>query len=296
MESGILLIDKPVGLSSAAVVAKIKHKFRLKKVGHGGTLDPFASGLLVLLIGEGTKIARFLLAGNKTYEAEALLGAETDTGDLTGKPIETGSVAPLSEFQATLPKFLGTISQRPPQYSAIKRDGKPLYAYARAGETVAVEPRDITIHDLEILDLQEDKLRFRVTCSGGTYIRVLAQDWARAAGTRAHLTALRRTDSHSFSLASANTLDSALALAELPLISIEDSLAHLPRINCDQKLTTLIRNGNSRALESISTQWTFGDTFALAMENDRAVAILSKNSNQNGPVIERVFDSPAREA
>ncbi len=296
MKSGILLVDKPIGLSSAAVVAKIKRRFNLKKIGHGGTLDPFASGLLVLLIGEGTKIARFLLEGDKTYEAEAVLGTETNTGDHTGEVIERGAVAPVESFQKTLPKFVGTISQRPPQFSAIKKDGKPLYAYARAGETVEVAERNVEIRTLEILSLEEEKLRFRVTCSGGTYIRVLAQDWARAAGTRAHLTALRRLTSNDFSLGNALGLESLLESASLPLTSIEQALKHLPQLTCDGGLAQLLRNGNPRALTALASQWTFSEPFALAVEGSRAVAILSKISHQNAPVIERVFDPRESEA
>ena len=194
--SGVLLVDKPASLSSAAVVAKIKNKFSIDKIGHGGTLDPFATGLLVLLLGEATKISRFFLGGKKTYLCTAKMGQETDTGDLTGKILTEDAPAMLGEqnfptladWENTRSQFLGKIMQTPPQYSALKHKGKALYEYARKGEYIPLEARAVEITDLEILSYEPPFIRFRVSCSGGTYIRSLAQDWARGTNTRAHLT------------------------------------------------------------------------------------------------------------
>lgn len=299
---GLLLVDKPIGLSSAAVVAKVKKHFGFKKVGHGGTLDPFASGLLVLLIGDGTKIARFLLEGSKTYEAEADLRFETDTGDNTGSPIETSENHEADEnaFRATISQFCGTILQTPPMYSAIKKDGKPLYAYARAGKTVEVSAREVQINKLDILEYSDKKIRFRVNSSGGTYIRALAQDWARASGARAHLSALRRTNSHHFSVTDAHALDTLLSLASPPkLIPLVDALLHIPAIPCDPTTVQMLQNGQLQALRNINPLWPPNAPYAIALDNNktkRIVAILSKQKDSMIPTIERVFDPSAHQA
>lgn len=288
-QSGILLVDKPKGLSSAAVVAKIKRQFRIDKIGHGGTLDPFATGLLVILIGEGTKIARFLLEGEKTYLASMQLGFETDTGDPTGEPIpgtENKSIPTLAAWQASLPQFVGDIMQKPPVYSALKRDGKALYQRAREGEVFTTEARPVHIGALEINELAESKMVFSVSCGGGTYIRSLAVDWARATGTSAHLWELRRLSTLGFTLQDAHTLEDILAMTPeaLPVLGIEKALVHLPSVECSATAAQRIAQGNLLAAALAAP--TEGAGFYLLRTSTQPVAILSYQEHWQ---IERVF-------
>lgn len=296
MSSGILLVDKPEHLSSAAVVAKVKKKFGYDKIGHGGTLDPFATGLLVLLIGEGTKIARFMLSGEKTYSCEAAIGSETDTGDKTGKITSENHLLPsLADWERTRIQFLGKIQQVPPQYSAIKHQGKALYAYARAGVTIPLEPREVEIFSLDSLTLSPEKnsIRFQVRCSGGTYIRSLMADWARATGTLAHLTALRRLESTPFSLSKAYTLADLLERTpENPpqLLSFSEALAHLPQLHCNQEQATKLRKGQQECLAELEQNHgalMHTSPYFLLFHEQKPLAILAWN---NRLILERVFD------
>ena len=247
--SGILLVDKPTGLTSAAVVGKLKRHFGWKKVGHAGTLDPFASGLLVLLIGEATKISKFLLGGDKEYDAIGEIGFETNTGDLEGE--KSGTVAkpapPTESWENSLSSFVGEISQIPPQYSAIKHKGKALYRYARAGERIEVQARTTTIHALKIIDVNQKHFRFLVSCKGGTYIRTLAEDWAKSVGTHAHLVSLRRLRVSNFLLDSAHSMQSLLDLpnSSCPeLVGLESALKDMPRIICPPTVAKQVAQGN----------------------------------------------------
>lgn len=296
--SGILLVDKPAGMSSAQVTNQIKKRHGFARIGHGGTLDPFATGLLVVLVGEATKIARFLLEGDKEYEAEAALGIETDTGDLTGKDVSKCEVPPLGlpEWQEFSRKFQGKIQQTPPAFSAVKVQGKALYEYARKGETVEVRPREVYIHELEITELREKGFRFRVRCSGGTYIRVLAAELAKSAGTCAHLRALRRIGSSEFRVANAISLDRVLELLteELPLIPLESGLAHLPVVECDGIQAAKVRQGNLSVFESLRKKIVKPGYFLLIEKTgERAIPVAVANHH---PMlrpfcsIERVFD------
>lgn len=292
--SGILLLDKPAGITSADALNRLKKKHRFSRIGHGGTLDPFATGLMVVLIGEATKIARFLLEGDKLYEAEAALGAETDTADHTGTVVSHSPAPDLStqEWQKIADKFKGRIRQTPPVYSAIKVKGKALYEYARKGEEVEIKDREVTIRELEILGADKENLKFRVSCSGGTYIRVLAGDLAKAAGSLAHLKALRRTGSSAFRVTDAVSLDQALEIptAELPLRSLTEGLAHLPQVNCHPDQALKVRQGNLAVFEGLRSQLEKPGYFLL-LEGGKAVAICNHN-----PMlipfcsIERVFD------
>ncbi|MGI4982421.1 MAG: tRNA pseudouridine(55) synthase TruB [Janthinobacterium lividum] len=212
---GVLLLDKPVGLSSHDALLRVKGMLRAKKAGHTGTLDPLASGLLPLCFGEATKFSQDLLDADKYYEATMRLGERSDTGDAEGAIVETRPVTcDLAAVDAVIARFRGEIEQVPPMYSAIKRDGKPLYEYARAGQTVERAARPVTIHALERLsDATElaatQEVRVRVHCSKGTYIRTLAEDIGEALGCGAHLRALRRTR------VGALTLDQAVTLQTL---------------------------------------------------------------------------------
>ncbi|MDR1311619.1 MAG: tRNA pseudouridine(55) synthase TruB [Burkholderiaceae bacterium] len=192
--SGVVLLDKPAGLSSNAALTRVKRFLKAKKAGHTGTLDPFATGLLPLCFGEATKFSHDLLNADKTYEAVIHLGIRTATGDTEGEIVEKQDIASVlpERVESVLRCFLGDIAQIPPMYSALKRDGKPLYAYAREGVTLARDARRVRIHALELLDMQLPFLTLRVHCGKGTYIRVLGEDIGTALGSCAHLNALRR--------------------------------------------------------------------------------------------------------
>jgi tRNA pseudouridine55 synthase len=296
--SGVLLIDKPVGLSSAEVTNRLKKKFKFERIGHGGTLDPFATGLLVVLVGEGTKVARFLLEGEKEYEATAALGTETDTGDHTGEVVNRGEevTVSLEEWREHAKAWTGTIRQTPPAYSAIKVKGRPLYDYARKGEEVEIKSREATVHELEVQNASEQEIRFRVRCSGGTYVRALAADLAMSAGTCAHLIALRRTASSAFRVNDAIALDAALDLepSKLPLKPLEEALSHLPRVTCGSEVASKIRQGNLAAFMSLKGQIGMPGFFLLLEKAENRivpVAVCNHNPMMHPQCsIERVFD------
>lgn len=213
---GVLLLDKPLGLSSNDALMSAKRLYLAKKAGHTGTLDPLASGLLPLCFGEATKFSQDLLDADKTYEATMRLGVRTSTGDAEGEVLETASVqVERPAIEAVCRRFVGEIVQVPPMYSALKRDGKPLYAYARAGQVVEREGRTVTIRSLDVIDCVLPDVTFRVTCTKGTYVRTLAEDIGAALGCGAHLVALRRTGVGALTLEHAVTLD-ALSGMDMP--------------------------------------------------------------------------------
>lgn len=206
IEAGIFLIDKPEGLTSFRIVQFVRRALQIKKVGHAGTLDPFATGLLVICAGrQATKHISRLMAGEKEYIATLQLGIETDTLDLTGKVVGEHKVAVLdkSQVEECLAGFIGKQLQTPPQFSALKHQGKPLYYYARKGIEVEKAPREVEISELECVGLDENSLSIRVVCSKGTYIRTLGADIGKLLGCGAHLTALRRLRSGPFSVSGA---------------------------------------------------------------------------------------------
>jgi tRNA pseudouridine55 synthase len=215
---GVLLLDKPEGLSSNHALQRAKRTVDAAKAGHTGTLDPFATGLLVCCMGRATKISGAMLGADKTYRATLRFGEETDSGDLTG--IVTARAEPgfagVTEvaLRDVLSRFSGEIEQVPPMYSALKRDGKPLYEYARQGIELEREPRRVTIYRIELLSCPGPEAEIEVVCSKGTYIRTLAQDIGRVLGCHAHLAALRRTQAGPFTLERAVTLDALQAMAD----------------------------------------------------------------------------------
>ncbi|MGV7208895.1 tRNA pseudouridine(55) synthase TruB [Oxalobacteraceae bacterium A2-2] len=223
---GVLLLDKPVGFSSNDALIKAKRVLNAKKAGHTGTLDPFATGLLPLCFGEATKFSQDLLEADKTYETIVHLGITTDTGDTEGEVQETRPVdVSLAQIAQVLERFRGAIEQVPPMYSALKRDGKPLYEYARAGITLEREARHVVIHKLELVSYEAPFLKLSVTCSKGTYIRVLGQDIGKALGCGAHLNALRRTQVGALTADGMITMEALLAHeAPLSLLAPVDAL------------------------------------------------------------------------
>jgi tRNA pseudouridine55 synthase len=248
---GVLLLDKPVGFSSNDALIKAKRVLNAKKAGHTGTLDPFATGLLPLCFGEATKFSQDLLEADKTYETVVHLGQTTDTGDTEGETVDTREVnVTLDQIHAVLEQFRGPIAQVPPMYSALKRDGKPLYEYARAGITLEREARNVIIHKLELIAYDAPMLKLSVTCSKGTYIRVLGQDIGEALGCGAHLNALRRTQVGPLTMENMITLDALIAHPEpLTLLAPVDALlASFPAVQLNAELAKRFLNGQRLAL------------------------------------------------
>lgn len=215
---GVLLLDKPVGLSSNHALQRARRTLDAAKAGHTGTLDPFATGLLVCCMGKATKISGAMLDADKSYRATLSFGQETDSGDLTGNIVASAPAGWESvgeqALRDVLTRFQGVIEQVPPMYSALKRDGKPLYEYARAGIELERAPRQVTIHRIELVSCEGQRAVIDVDCSKGTYIRTLAQDIGRALGCLAHLSALRRTRVGPFSLEGAIALDALQAMPD----------------------------------------------------------------------------------
>lgn len=222
--SGVLLFDKATGLSSNQALQQVKRLYGAKKTGHTGTLDPLASGLLPLMFGEATKFAADLIDANKTYRTTVRLGYESSTGDAEGQLIPATSGKPLDlcvdQVRKVCENFVGEVEQLPPMFSALKKDGKPLYEYARAGVELERQRRTIVIHDLQVigLDVQDEEisLSLEVTCSKGTYVRTLGEDIAKALGTRGYLTSLRRTAIGKLKVEEGHTLDDLKELASKP--------------------------------------------------------------------------------
>ena len=211
---GLLLVDKPAGLTSHDVVARIRRTFRIEKVGHGGTLDPGATGLLVMLLGKGTSLSNEVMGGDKRYEGEMLLGTETDSQDIEGQVLSTlpCDLVTAARLQECMDGLVGDSYQIPPMVSAIKKDGVPLYKLARKGQTVEREPRLIHVYRFRLLDFDLPRATFDVACGKGTYVRTLCHDIGRKLGCGACLNALRRTASGMLDVADALPLDQILAL------------------------------------------------------------------------------------
>jgi len=251
---GILLVDKPADITSAGVVREVKRRLRVAKIGHLGTLDPFATGLLPLALGEGTKVVSFLSQGEKSYVGTIALGRLTDTLDATGEVVARATVPSLAAgiLEEVARQFRGTIEQVPPMFSALKRGGIPLYELARKGVDVDREPRQVHIESLSLSVASAEEISISVRCSKGTYVRSLACDIAGALGTVGHLASLRRTTFGSFEVASAIPLGSVTADGELPILSPRVALAGLREIEIDAQLATCIRKGQQVAVASLS--------------------------------------------
>jgi len=250
MSDGALLLDKPVGISSNRALQEAKKLYGMRKAGHAGTLDPLASGLLVILFGEATKLAGSLLDEDKEYVATLKLGESTSTGDAEGEVVERKPVAlEISDLGPVLGRFVGEIEQVPPMHSALKRGGVPLYLLARKGETVERAPRKVRIFSIDSLGLSAARLQLRVRCSKGTYIRTLAEDIGAALGTCAHLAALRRTASGQFRVEEASTLEGLDAMPQAlraqRLLGLAHLLRGLPRAQLDGAQEARFRNGQT---------------------------------------------------
>ncbi|MBI3301366.1 MAG: tRNA pseudouridine(55) synthase TruB [Deltaproteobacteria bacterium] len=254
--NGVLLVDKPEGLTSAEVVRRVKKDLAMEKIGHLGTLDPFASGLLPLCVGTGTKIAQFLMVETKAYTGTVRLGVETDTLDATGTVTRTAPVPPCGpEVLRDLERrFSGEYWQTPPMYSALKRNGVPLYKLARRGVVVEREPRKVLIDALTLAPAGDNTLHFSLSCSKGTYVRSLAADLGTALGCGAHLSALRRTAFGSFAVSEAVPLPLLCALFArdaLPLLSPSQALRHYRALPISSQMATRLRRGQQDALRDL---------------------------------------------
>jgi len=272
--NGILLIDKPEGWTSMDVCAKLRGVFHEKRIGHSGTLDPMATGLLVVFLGRATRAVEFAEAHSKEYVARLRLGVTTDTQDISGNVLEEREVSVSEEqFLQALEKFKGDIDQIPPMYSAIKIGGKKLYEIARKGESVERKPRRITIHSLEFLGWEEGDALLRVRCSKGTYIRTLCHDIGAALGCGGTMASLRRIAAGEFSLADAVSLDEAIAAGESGegeklLLPVDTLFATYPAMSLTSKQEKLFRNGvrfSTKAEEQTYRLYSEkGDFLALA--------------------------------
>lgn len=244
---GLILINKQKGFTSHDVVNVIRKKLNTKKVGHTGTLDPNATGVLPILIGKGTKISKYLMEHDKTYIATLKLGEKTDTGDSEGQVIEEKSIPKdlkKEDINDVLQSFLGKQKQIPPMYSAIKINGKKLYEYAREGKEIKIEPRDIEIYKIELLEYQNNKIKFEVECSKGTYIRTLCENISQNLGTVGYMEELQRTKVNTFKIEDSILLDDiTLENAERNIIKIEKVFKEKDKINLDNKKLEMFLNG-----------------------------------------------------
>jgi len=252
--NGILLLDKPIGLTSNAALQQVKRLFKAAKAGHTGNLDPLASGLLPLCFGEATKFSAFLLDSDKQYLGTCKLGVTTTSADAEGEVLERKPVGDYSraEVEAVLTEFTGELEQIPPMHSAIKVNGQPLYKLAHQGKEIAREPRRITIYSLELVSLEGDELVLDVRCSKGTYVRTLAEDIGRRLGCGAHLSALRRTAAGPFSVEHAITLaelehlaEDGLAALDRSLLPVEAALGDWPELILTDNTAYYLRQGQA---------------------------------------------------
>ena len=292
--NGIIVIDKPAGISSAKAVAIVKKALKVGKAGHTGTLDPFATGVLVCCLNNATKIADFLIKNKKQYEAVLHLGIETDTEDITGKTIATCDKINFSnkEINSAFKRFNGKIEQIPPVYSALKHKGVPLYKLARQGKPVKKPARSVTIFDIEILDINLPEIRFKVQCSAGTYIRTLASDIGKTLGCGGHLKSLRRIQSGRFSVNDSIKLDEVEKLSLLKrncdilsdkIIGMTDALPEIPAFHADDIQAARIKNGCIMTGHDFPYDYNaFGNgTAKIIDKKNNLIAIVNYNNENN---------------
>jgi len=282
---GLLVVDKPEGITSLDVVREIKHRFLIKKAGHIGTLDPFATGVLPVAMNEGTKLIPFLKEDPKDYEAVMKIGEETRTDDLTGEIVERGPWEDLSPeiIRTVFKSFLGKIRQTPPMFSAVKVKGMPLYRMARRGIEIEREEREVQVYDLQVRKIDLPMIHFRVSCSKGTYIRALARDIGKRIGCGAHLVSLRRTRSGPFTLEQAipmerlKTLPGDEALHD-SLIPLREVLFGLPEVIGDERLIRKVRYGKEMIVRDLDPQtlppFEEGQWLKMSSPEEGLVAIL----------------------
>lgn len=291
---GVLLLDKPLGWSSNDALQKVKWLLRAEKAGHTGTLDPLATGVLPLCFGAATKFSQLQLDADKTYEAVARLGIKTTTGDAEGDVLQTREVnVSEQDLERVAPQFTGPIRQVPPMHSALKKDGKALYEYARAGVVVEREAREVTIHALNMALSQVDKaqpaINMIVKCSKGTYIRTLGEDVGEALGCGAHLSALRRIETGGFSVAQSVTLEALEAMSEAErmncLMPVESLLG-------EHTVVTLDSENAGRFLSGVRRRGGWPDDEKVAVYGDSPRALLGTAHVKGGELIPGRLLSP----
>ncbi|MBX3619164.1 MAG: tRNA pseudouridine(55) synthase TruB [Rhizobacter sp.] len=287
---GVMLLDKPLGLSSNDALQKAKRLFRAEKAGHTGTLDPLATGLLPLCFGAATKFSQVSLDADKTYRATLQLGVNTTTGDAEGEVVTRREVAVTrDQIEAACRQFTGEIAQVPPMHSALKHEGKALYEYARAGVDVAREARLVTINSIVIVDWQHDALTLDVRCSKGTYIRTLAEDLGEALGCGAHLSALRRTASGALTVEGALTLEQLAAMTEAQRdAALQDADALL----ADWPLVRLDDEGAGRFLSGVRRRLSLADAPHVRVYGPQPRAFLGSGHIAGGELISTRLLSP----
>lgn len=288
--NGVIIVDKPADITSARVVARVKALLNAGKAGHTGTLDPFATGVLVCCINDATKLAGFLVHGNKKYEGVLQLGVETDTQDFTGNIISTCDKIEFSDKQLHMAfnKFKGDVKQLPPVYSALKHKGVPLYKLARKGKPVQKPARQIFISNINILETDLPAIRFEVSCSAGTYIRTLCSDIGKVLGCGGHLKELRRIESSGFTIKESLTLTELERLALSSrlsdhIISMADALQNMPEHIADKALTDKIIHGNTiTMLDGIGKHAENKDVFIKILDtNKNLIAVLNFKKDSN---------------
>lgn len=249
--NGLVLLDKPSGMTSNAALQEVKRLFFARKAGHTGSLDPLASGMLPICFGEATKLSGYLLDADKTYEMTGLFGVATDSGDADGEIIETQEISmpEAAAIEAAIEQFLGDIEQIPPMYSAVRVNGKRLYELARAGETIEREPRPVHIYEFKLLSISDNSASFRVRCSKGTYVRTLVEDLAKALGTVAHVTVLRRLAVSAFPSEQMVSMAEIEALAEEKncdslLLPMANAVSHFPAVTVPADSLHYIQQGH----------------------------------------------------
>lgn len=252
---GIVLLDKPEGITSNDLLQKVRRVYQAKKAGHTGALDPFATGLLPICLGEATKVSGLLLDSDKRYQATLKLGEATDTADKDGNLVLTEDVPELNEekIQAVLSEFMGEVMQVPPMYSALKFQGKPLYEYARKGIEIERPARKVQLLELKLVEFNDNEIKFEVFCSKGTYVRTLGEDIAKALGTVGHLTALRRTQTGSLTAEDMHDLETISQDANAYLMPLDLPLKHLQAIHLNAEDTQTIQHGGKLAIPQPDT-------------------------------------------
>jgi len=282
---GLLIVDKPEGITSLDVVREIKHRFGIKKAGHIGTLDPFATGVLPIVINEGTKLVPFLREGPKEYGATLKLGEETTTDDWTGKVVlkQPWEGVPAEKIEGIIHTFLGKIRQTPPMFSAIKMQGKPLYRLARKGIEVGRKEREVEIYNIQMEEIELPLVHFKVSCSKGTYIRTLGRDLGRKIGCGAHLLRLRRARSGPFTLEQAISWERLKDISKPDalqpwLISLSAALPSLPEMIGDEQLVEKVRFGKEMMVQDLTPHtlpaFEKGEWLKMSSPRDGLVAIL----------------------
>lgn len=273
---GLLLVDKPAGVTSHDVVDIARRSLRTRRIGHAGTLDPFATGLLVLLVGHATRLLPYLTGEPKVYKATIAFGAETDTDDVTGSVTRTAALPQVSRVREAIPVLTGEIEQTPPAYSAKQVEGRRAYAAARRGESLTLAPVRVVVHGWDVRELSSERLDAEITCAGGTYIRALARDLGRLSESAAHLSVLRRTRSGPFDVADAVTVETLRAEAATPLPALA-GVPHLAMVSLSAPAAAHVRQG--RTVPASGNE----HTAALVDPSGALVAIAERSSSSWQP-------------